>query len=138
MTTSSSFASDPPPIPGPGGQGHPHAPTHVLASALAHLLARDEERPARWLTRSFATEVEFFRMPLRRVVRARDLPEPDAAAPATFTAAVEALASDPAFVAVAIRRLEIARSAALPAWEDLVRRGIPPTPTPLDIATWFG
>lgn len=135
MTTSSSFAPDPMITPRHGGD---HAATLLLASALSHLLARDEERPARWLARSFATDVERARLTLRRVVRVRDLPPPGPGSPATFGAAVAVLERDPSSVALAIRRLEIARSAALPAWEDVVRRGLPSTASPLDVATWFG
>jgi hypothetical protein len=135
MTSAASSIADNP--------GRLHSRGHVaghllLASALNHLLARDESRPARWLAPSFATDVERARMRLRRVVRATDLPEHTPGEATTFGTAVDALGRDPAAVALAIRRLEITRSAALPAWEDLVRRGIPPMASPLEVATWFG
>lgn len=135
MTTP--LASSPDPRLTPQRGGH-HAATLLLASALSHLLARDEERPARWLVRSFATDVDRARLKLRLVVRVRDLPPPGPATPATFGAAVAVLERDPNSVAIAMRRLEIARSAALPAWEDVVRRGLPSAASPLDVATWFG
>jgi hypothetical protein len=115
-----------------------HADGLLLASALGHLLGRDGERPARWLTAAFAADVERARLPLRRVVRVRDLPTAPAGGVLTFAEAVAMLGRDPVAVALAIRRLEIARSGALPAWEDLARRGVPPTTSLLDVATWFG
>ncbi|HYO43280.1 MAG TPA: hypothetical protein VES19_08795 [Candidatus Limnocylindrales bacterium] len=135
MSTSTPFAPGPTFIPRQDGQ---HAATLLLASALSHLLNRDEERPARWLGTTFASDVELARRPLRQVVRVRDLPAPATGVPATFGSAVAVLGRDPASVALAVRRLEIARSASLPSWEDLVRRGLPPTVSPLDVATWFG
>ena len=135
MTTSSSI-----------GLSHPSVPltreeqerTLPLANALGHLLRRDEDRPSRWMTRSFTAEVERARLALRRVVSARDLARTAPGGPLSFGAAVEVLGRDPASVALAIRRLEIARSGALPPWEDLVRRGVPTTTSPLEVATWFG
>lgn len=135
MTTSSSFGPDPLFVP---RARDADAAALFLATSLDQLLRRDRERPPRWMTRSFAADVERTRLALRRAVSARDLEWSAPAAPLSFGAAVELLGRDAAAVALAVRRLEIARSAALPPWEDLVRRGVPPTTSPLEVATWFG
>jgi hypothetical protein len=62
----------------------------------------------------------------------------DLARPIAFDEAVARIARNPDDVAVAIRRLELDGRSRLPAWPDLVRRGLPVRPTDLDVALWFG
>jgi hypothetical protein len=107
------------------------------ARALTHLLDRDRDRPARWFHPGFATEVARERQRLHHVVRARDLAVPSDLR-GSFATLAQLLARDAAMVAVAVRYIEIDRSAALPAWDSLVRRGIPATPTAIETAIWFG
>ncbi len=115
------------------------AEVRVLAAALTHLLARDDERPARWLAQAFADAVE----------RARAEPHPGgpgqapadgpgAPSPLTFHAAVARLAHDPRSVAVAIRDLETAGARRLPSWPELTHRRRPTAPTSFDASLWFG
>ena len=115
------------------------AEARVLAEALTHLLARDDEPPARWLAPAFADAVG----------RARAEQHADAwghglahglspAAPLTFHAAVARLAHDPRSVAVAIRYLEIAGGRRLPSWPELIHRRTPAAPTSFDASLWFG
>lgn len=115
------------------------AHARVLASTLAHLLDRDEGSPARWHTPEFATAVEASRRELRSgdgipgaTTRALDL-----CREIGFDEAAARLARDPLDVAVALLHLELSRREQLPAWRELVRRGLP-THADLDAALWFG
>jgi hypothetical protein len=115
----------------------PHTPASHVAQALVHLLDPGRDRPARWFHPGFVAEVTRERHRLHHVVRGHELvvyPSLDG----SFAATAERLARDPVLVATALRKLEIDRSAGLPAWEDLVRRGLPATPSPIETATWFG
>jgi hypothetical protein len=114
--------------------------SRVLAEALAHVLGRDDDRPARWRTPAFAAAVDRCRAELDDVRSSWDLPAAgdDLARAIAFDEAVAAIARNPHDVAVAIRRLELDGRSRLPAWPDLVRRGLPVRPTDLDVALWFG
>jgi hypothetical protein len=118
----------------PGGEA---SSIHRLARTLRHLLDPSRDRPALWLHPSFAADVALERRRLHQVVRARDLAVPPGLY-GTFADGARELARDARLVAVAVRCLEIERSAALPSWDDLVRRGLPATPSLLDTAIWFG
>jgi hypothetical protein len=100
----------------------------LLATALAHLLTRDQPTPESWLTTGFADAVEAERARLRVVEAAAGLPVPETGTPMTFATAVDHLGRDPGGVALAIRRIELARSTVLPRWDELVRRGLPLLP----------
>lgn len=111
----------------------------TLAAALAHLLVRDDERPARWRASTFAEAVEAARDGLPAGVAGGPGPAgPVASAAPDFREAVARLARDPASVARAIRRLEAIRRGRLPAWRHLVRHGLPAQPSDLDRSIWFG
>lgn len=116
------------------------ARTRVLAEALAHVLGRDDDRPARWHTAAFAAAVDRSRAELGGVGSVWDLPEPadDPSGSIAFDEAVARIGRHPDDVAVAIRRLELGARHPLPAWPELVRRGLPPRPSDLDTALWFG
>jgi hypothetical protein len=129
--------------------GTQHAPTTAdqhdatearsLAEALTHLLARDDEPPARWLAPAFADAVGRARAEQHADAWGHGLVHAFvAAAPLTFHAAVARLARDPRSVAVAIRHLEIAGARRLPPWPDLIRRHMPTAPTGFDASLWFG
>ena len=115
------------------------SPTRLLASALLHLLDRDEPVPPRWLADPFVAGISTHRAVIASVASAGEL---DLLAPATvgttFRGAVTALASDPLAVALAVRRLELLRAAVLPAWPTIVRHGIAPRVTHADQGRWFG
>jgi hypothetical protein len=114
--------------------------TQVLASALAHLLGRDGEPPARWQTPAFAQAVEAARGRLLPVASLAELGRATSpgAVDLDFHEAARRLGRDPWDVALAIRRLELGSRRRLPAWTDLVRRGVPARPTDLETALWFG
>jgi hypothetical protein len=116
------------------------AETSVLAAALAHLLARDEDLPARWRTGSFASAVEAARTVLGSVGSVLMLPASGRGAgdQPGFREAVARLARNPDDVAIAVRRLELAGRQGLPAWPELIRRGLPARPSDLDAMLWFG
>jgi len=116
------------------------AGTRVLAEALAHVLRRDDDRPARWRTTAFAEAVDRSRSELGEVGSIWDLPSPSDERSATiaFDEAVARIGRNPHDVAIAIRRLELGARHPLPAWPELVRRGLPPRPSDLDAALWFG
>ena len=124
----------PPSNAGPPAVGPDDRP--VLAAALRHLLERDGDRPARWATPGFAADVDEHR------ARLAATPDGDGAPPVstglTFEGAVARLASDPAAVALAVRRLEAAGRRRLPSWNDLVRGRLPATPSHLEVELWFG
>ena len=125
-----------PPPPG----HHAGAGTSALAAALAHILRRDGDHPARWRTPSFADAVERARLELETVGSIPALPviRDGPGAPMGFREALARLARNPDDVAVAIRRLELGARHRLPAWPDLLRRGLPAPPTDQDTALWFG
>jgi hypothetical protein len=104
---------------------------------LAHLLDPGRDRPARWLRPSFTAEVTAERRRLHDVVRTGDLAVPPGL-DGSYASAVQSLARDAGVVATAVRQLEIERSGALPAWDELVRRGLPAMPTLIETVTWFG
>jgi hypothetical protein len=111
----------------------------ALAAALAHLLVRDEERPAIWHAATFSDAVEAARAGLATGAAMPAGPsEAVAADPPGFREAVDRLARDPAAVAGAIRRIEATRRGPLPAWVHLVRHGLPALPSDLDRSIWFG
>jgi hypothetical protein len=115
------------------------AHARVLASTLAHLLDRDERSPERWHTHEFSTAVEAMRRELGSGdgvpgARVRAL---DPGREIGFDEAAARLARDPLAVAVALLHLELTGQERLPAWRELVRRGVP-THTDLDTALWFG
>lgn len=116
------------------------AGTSVLAAALAHVLRRDDDHPARWRTPSFTDAVERARVELDTVVSIPALPVTREGLDGSigFREAVVRLARNPDDVAVAIRRLELSARHRLPAWPDLLRRGLPAHPTDQDTALWFG
>jgi hypothetical protein len=111
-----------------------------MAEALAHVLGRDDDRPARWRTPAFAVAVDRSRAELGALDTVWDLPAaPDELArPIAFDEAVARIARDPDDVAVAIRHLELGLRNPLPAWPELVRRGLHARPADLDAALWFG
>ncbi len=117
----------------------PVSPTRLLASALLHVLDRDEPPPARWRADPFVAAVAVHRIALAQAASVAEL---DIAAPAntdtTFRDAVTALASDPFAVALAVRRLELLRGSTLPAWPVIVRHGVAPRVTHADQGRWFG
>jgi hypothetical protein len=120
-----------PPAPWPGRAVD--ADSQVLASALAQLLERDGERPARWSTPSFSLAVETARqMPLDGPSTLGHQERLD------FAAAAVRLARDPWAVALAIRQLERRAQRRLPPWIDLVDAGLRTRPSALDTALWFG
>lgn len=114
----------------------------VLASALSQLLEHDRERPARWSMPAFILEVEAARARLQSAATLAALHDPgtDEADPTglDFQEAARRLAREPQDVALAIRRLEITSRTRLPAWQDLLKRGLPGRPTALETALWFG
>jgi hypothetical protein len=112
----------------------------VLAAALSHLLRRDEESPARWRKAPFAEAVELARSELRSAdaIPSEAASDADTGRDIGFQDAVSRLARNPRDVAVAIRRIELARRQPLPSWLDLVRHGLPSRPSDLDTALWFG
>ena len=115
------------------------AEARALAEALTHLLARDDEPPARWLAPAFADAVGRARAEQHLDAWGHGLAhEPVAADPLTFHAAVSRLACDPRSVAVAIRHLELAGARRLPPWPELIRRRIPTPATIFDASIWFG
>ncbi len=117
----------------------PVLPARLLASALLHVLDRDEPPPARWRADPFVMGVAARRGTLAPVTTVGDL---DLLAPTsadvTFRDAVTALASDPLAAALAVRCLELTRGAALPAWPVIVRHGAVPRVAPADQGRWFG
>jgi len=116
------------------------AGTSVLAAALTHVLRRDDDHPARWRTPSFTDAVERTRVELDTVgsIPALHVTRNGLDGPMGFREAVARLARNPDDVAVAIRRLELGAHHRLPAWPDLLRRGLPTPPTDQDTALWFG
>lgn len=109
-----------------------------LAGALVHLLARDDEIPARWRSTTFATAVEARRVELQAI---RSQPELLAAIPqptGSFARTAAILARDPGPVATAIRQLELASGGRFPSWLDLVRRSTRPLALDFDASLWFG
>jgi hypothetical protein len=112
----------------------------VLATALAHLLDRDDGCPARWHTHDFASAVEAVRSELRAVAGtpATSTKALDPGREIGFDEAAARLARDPVDVAAALVHLESMRQERLPAWRDLVRRGLPRRTADLDVALWFG
>jgi hypothetical protein len=115
------------------------SPTRLLASALLHLLDRDEPLPPRWRADVFVTAVEAHRARLAPVgsVAALDNLTPSSAG-TTFRGAVTALASDPVAAALAVRRLELMRGADLPAWLVIARHGVAPRVSHAERGRWFG
>jgi hypothetical protein len=125
----------------PAHPGAPFAvsPAGLLASALLHVLDRDEPPPARWRADPFVAAVASHRTALTEVYSVADLDvSAPASAEATFRGAVAALASDPLAAALAVRRLELLRGSPLPAWPVIVRHGAAPRVTPADQGRWFG
>jgi hypothetical protein len=115
------------------------SPTRLLASALLHLLDRDEPFPLRWSADAFVSSVSAHRAVLETVDSSVELDlRARADADTTFPGAVAALASDPLAVALAVRSLELSRHGALPAWPLIVRHGIAPRVAPADRGRWFG
>lgn len=115
------------------------SPTRLLASALIHVLDRDEPPPARWLAESFIAAVAAHRSALAPATDPSELDRRAApTADLTFRGAVAALASDPLAAALAVRCLELLRSAGLPAWPVIVRHGVGPRVTRADQGRWFG
>ena len=115
------------------------SPIRLLASALLHLLDRDDPLPARWRADAFVTAVAQHRAGLATIHTASKLDElaPDAA-DTTFRGAVTALASDPLAAALAVRRLELMRAADLPAWPVIARHGVAPRVSHAEQGRWFG
>ncbi len=114
------------------------SPTRLLASALLHVIARDEPPPARWRAAAFVVAVMTHRA---RFAGIRTCAELDRLAPATdstFRGAVTALASDPLAAALAVRRLELTRAGELPAWPEIIRHGVAPRVTHAEASLWFG
>jgi hypothetical protein len=109
------------------------SPTRLLASALLHLVDRDEPVPARWRSEAFAASVARHRTVLETIDAEETL---DRLARVTtvssFGGAVSALSRDPFAAALAVRRLELTRGEPLPAWDELVRHGVPPLALPVE------
>ena len=123
----------------PAAVGAPDADTRLLGAALTHLLNREDERPARWLSAAFGPAVEVRRAELRDIVALADLPVRDLSDEAlSFESAAARLARHPGDVALAVRSLEISGSRHLPVWAELLRRGLPPRRDEPDPALWFG
>jgi hypothetical protein len=115
------------------------SPTRLLASALLHVLDRDEPLPPRWQADVFVVAVAAHRTSLASVHQIAELDglAPPSAA-GSFHGAVTALASDPLAAALAVRRLELLRDAGLPAWPGIVRHGVTPRVSQADQGRWFG
>jgi hypothetical protein len=115
------------------------SPTRLLASALVHLLDRDEPLPARWRADVFVTAVDAHRARIASVhsVAALDDLVPSSA-DTTFRGAVTALASDPHAAALAVRRLELMRGADLAPWPVIARHGVAPRVSHAEQGRWFG
>ena len=115
-------------------------PPNILAAALVQLLGRDEELPGRWLSTAFAHEVQIHRADMRAVTSPAGFRAvgPASGVGSPFRLAVIGLTRSPAYVAVAIRYLEIQHGQALPPWGDLTRRGIPAGFADADASLWFG
>jgi hypothetical protein len=126
------FEVTPQPVPAASTAG-------LLGSALLHVLARDEPPPATWATSVFEGGVTYHRAWLSSIQTTAELDRlaPPAVDP-TFRGAVSALARDPLAVAVAVRRLELARGAALPAWTAILRHGVGPRVSRAEQGLWFG
>ena len=116
------------------------SPTRILASALLHVLDRDEPLPPRWRAESFVRAVARHRAVLDGIVVVGHLdPLASVSTPAaSFQGAVNLLASDALAAAFAVRRLELARGSSLPAWPVLVRHGVAPRIPADEAARWFG
>ena len=113
--------------------------TRLLASALVHVLDRDEALPPRWRADVFVAAVAGNRANLAFTHSVAEL---DHLAPASgdtsFRGAVTALASDPLAAALAVRRLELMRGADLPAWPVIARHGVAPRVSHAEQGRWFG
>jgi len=108
---------------------HPSS-SELLASALVHLVDRDEPVPARWRSEAFAASVARHRVILGSLVDSDALERLAKVIPLTsFSGAAAALARDPFAAALAVRRIELARGSHLPAWPDVARHGVAPDPT---------
>jgi hypothetical protein len=122
--TTPDLRHDAPSIPQPLGQT---SPSRLLASALLHLLDRDEPLPARWHADAFATAVARHRVVAGAMLSVDDLDRLARVMPiASFASAVDWLAREPMAAALAVRRLELLRGASLPPWPQLVRYGLAP------------
>jgi hypothetical protein len=126
------FEVTPQPVPSVSTAG-------LLGSALLHVLGRDEPPPAAWATFAFAGGVAYHRAWLSSAQSTAELdPLAPPAVDPTFWGAVSALARDPLAVAVAVRRLELARGAALPGWPAILRHGVAPRVSRDEQGRWFG
>jgi hypothetical protein len=133
--TASSIQIDPPPL----ALSREVSPTRLLASALLHVLDRDEPPPARWQAEPFVHAVATHRRALAEVRTSAELDRVAAAGiDHTFRGAVAALATDPLAAALAVRRVELNRAAALPGWPVIARRGVGPRVSHADASRWFG
>ncbi len=122
-----------------GALPHRVSPTGLLASALVHVLNRDEPPPARWQAEPFAHAVAQHRLALAGVRTEADLDlVPAPGIDRTFRGSVAVLASEPLAAALAVRRLELSRNLSLPAWPVIVRKGVGPRVAHADAARWFG
>jgi len=133
------------------GRGSVKLELRTLSDVLPFLLARDDERPAAWVSTLFSERLEAARGRLASVDHRRELvarfagvssntSSPDAR---LFGHAARRLASDPIAVAFAIRLREIEAHRPLPSWPELLRRPRSPLPRPPavtrdDGAIWFG
>lgn len=133
----------------PGAAEQEHE-LETLADILQHLVARDEERPARWLAPAFDRDVALIRTRVAAIAtrgRLAGLLGPGAEAATQPEAgrlarASRRLAADPVTVALAIRWLEIRDGHRLPTWTEILRRRrlgkahiLGTTP---EAASWFG
>lgn len=122
-------------LPGPGPA--PVSPSRLLASALLHLLDRDEPLPARWHGDPFTVAVARHRLIAGAMTTGEDLDRlAGILGVGTFAAAAGALARDPLAAALAVRRLELLRGAPLPAWPQVVRYGVTPRVVPAAPERW--
>jgi len=137
MTTLTHPATSSPPRLGAFGGA---AQARILAAALAHLLGRDDDRPARWVSAAFGAAVEARRADLAQLTTLADLLafDPNARGEPSFVASVARLARNPDDVALAIRSLEISELRSLPGWAELIRRGLSSGSPEPDPALWFG
>lgn len=115
------------------------SPSRRLASALLHVLDRDESMPARWRSAAFGRSVAHARQALSPLdtIAALDLASAHLAVD-SFARAVGVLAADPLAAAIAIRHLEVERHDPLPGWPLILRRGVRRHIDAAEASRWFG
>jgi hypothetical protein len=118
---------------------NPLGHARLLASAPIQVLGRDDAPPARWTSPRFKEAVAFERSLLSAARTAEELDAVGATIDErTCRGAAAALSADPHAVALAVRRLELARGGPLPSWPDIVRHGVMPRVSHSEQGRWFG